>query len=75
MKKSGLYNYLRQISMIGERITLFLMGYHLGEKNIPSALIILIITIGIHYLEYEFEYLRTMYIQDEQFHEHGINHD
>lgn len=54
--------------MIGERLTLFLMGFYLGEREILTATVILFLTIIIHYVEYEFEYKRTEYY----FHEHGM---
>lgn len=61
--------------MVGERISLFLMGFYLGENNLSLSFYLLIFIIGIHFLEYEFEYKRNIFIQDELIHEHGMNSD
>uniref|UniRef100_A0A6H1ZZL8 DUF2061 domain-containing protein n=1 Tax=viral metagenome TaxID=1070528 RepID=A0A6H1ZZL8_9ZZZZ len=75
MNKSRIYNFLRQLCMIGERLSLFLMGFYLAINNIPFSIFFLFTTIIVHYIEYEFEYKIRSSVIEEQLHKHGMKDD
>jgi len=61
--------------MVGERITLFIGGIFIGDKQINLAIISFILTAIIHFVEYEFEYRLTKAVIGEEVEEHSNEHE
>lgn len=65
MVKSQVWKRIRQLLMTNERLALFLSGVFLGKGDILIGAVFSVVSLVIHFLEYEAEYKMHCWIVRE----------